>query len=641
MKNIAHLCSRTRSKTWGAHGWQKVVVAIVSDGRKKIHPRVLDCLAALGVYQDGVAKNTVNDEVVQAHVYEYTTQLSLDPNMRFKGAEKGLMPCQIIFCLKERNQKKINSHRWFFNAFSRVLKPNICLLLDVGTRPEPKSVYHLWKSFDINSNVAGACGEICADTKGKWGIGPALLNPLVAAQNFEYKISNILDKTTESVFGFISVLPGAFSAYRYIALQNDEDGKGPLASYFKGETLLGADADVFTSNMYLAEDRILCFELAAKRNAGWVLKYVKSARGVTDVPTDLAELISQRRRWLNGSFFAGLYSLVHSRQLARSGHTPFRKTMLGIQAVYNLLTLVFSWFTVGNMFIFFSILTQGLEAPDFHLSHINVLNTIAQYVYIGTLVGCFIFALGNRPQGSRWKYYTASGIFAVLMVYMFVAAIVCFVHAIKHAHGGMYMEMILSLIATWGVYVVSSIIALDPSYLLTSMMQYMLLSPTWANVLNVYAFCNLHDFSWGTKGDHTVSNDLGRAVVAGKGEKEVVELVLPNGQADIDAAYDEALLKLRTRPAITESPPSAQDKDLERMDYYRNVRTNVVLAWVLSNILLMAIILGAGGQGSAFDSSGSTRQKVYMVIILIWVAASASVRFLCSTVYMTIRLLGG
>jgi chitin synthase len=36
--------------------------------------------------------------------------------------------------------------------------------------------------------------------------------------------------------------------------------------------------------MYLAEDRILCWELVAKRSEQWVLKYVKAATGETDVP---------------------------------------------------------------------------------------------------------------------------------------------------------------------------------------------------------------------------------------------------------------------------------------------------------------------------------------------------------------------
>jgi chitin synthase len=35
MKNVAHLCTRTRSKTWGKDGWRKVVVCIVADGRAK------------------------------------------------------------------------------------------------------------------------------------------------------------------------------------------------------------------------------------------------------------------------------------------------------------------------------------------------------------------------------------------------------------------------------------------------------------------------------------------------------------------------------------------------------------------------------------------------------------------------------
>lgn len=281
MRNISHFCSRTKSRTWGKDGWQKIVVCIVSDGRRKVHSRTLDALAAMGVYQDGIAKNLVNQREVTAHVYEYTTQVSLDADLKFKGAEKGIVPCQMIFCLKEKNAKKLNSHRWFFNAFGKALTPNVCILLDVGTKPGPTSLYHLWKAFDTDSNVAGACGEIKAG-KGKGWLG--LLNPLVASQNFEYKMSNILDKPLESVFGYITVLPGALSAYRYYALQNDTTGHGPLSQYFKGETLHGQDADVFTANMYLAEDRILCWELVAKRDERWVLKYVKSATGETDVP---------------------------------------------------------------------------------------------------------------------------------------------------------------------------------------------------------------------------------------------------------------------------------------------------------------------------------------------------------------------
>lgn len=284
MRNISHLCSRSKSRTWGRDGWKKIVVCIIADGRKKVHPRTLNALAALGVYQEGIAKNVVNQKQVTAHVYEYTTQVSLDPDLKFKGAEKGIMPCQVIFCLKEHNKKKLNSHRWFFNAFGRALQPNICILLDVGTKPAPTALYHLWKAFDQDSNVAGAAGEIKAG-KGKGMLG--LLNPLVASQNFEYKMSNILDKPLESVFGYITVLPGALSAYRFYALLNDADGNGPLNQYFKGETLHGKNADVFTANMYLAEDRILCWELVAKKEERWVLRFVKNAVGETDVPGKL------------------------------------------------------------------------------------------------------------------------------------------------------------------------------------------------------------------------------------------------------------------------------------------------------------------------------------------------------------------
>lgn len=43
--------------------------------------------------------------------------------------------------------EKLNSHRWAFNAFCPQLRPNVCVLLDVGTRPGGTSIYSLWLVF--------------------------------------------------------------------------------------------------------------------------------------------------------------------------------------------------------------------------------------------------------------------------------------------------------------------------------------------------------------------------------------------------------------------------------------------------------------------------------------------------------------
>ena len=93
---------------------------------------------------------------------QYTTQLTLDIKKGVVGVKKGNTPVQMLFCLKEKNQKKINSHRWFFQAFGQVLDPNICVLIDAGTKPGKDSIYQLWKAFDLEPMCAGACGEIKA-----------------------------------------------------------------------------------------------------------------------------------------------------------------------------------------------------------------------------------------------------------------------------------------------------------------------------------------------------------------------------------------------------------------------------------------------------------------------------------------------
>lgn len=346
-QNVQYMCQKGKWG-WDKDGWKKVVIVLgrccgrqgnnlqhdwltnqimspptVSDGRKKCNPAVLLALQTMGIYQEGLTQHSVNNTPTTAHIFESTAQLVLDTSLQPWTTLSGIPPVQFIFCLKERNAKKINSHRWFFNAFCPLLNPKVCLLVDVGTRPMQGSIYRLWKAFERNPMIAGACGEIKVGMNWK-----GYFNPLVASQNFEYKISNHLDKALESVFGYIGVLPGAFSAYRYTALLDNMPNRGPLASYFKGEVRDGGEGssstEIFSANLYLAEDRILALELVAKPLSKWTLHYVSKAAAETDVPDSVPEFIAQRRRWLNGSFFAQV-----------------RGNLVGIGSGMSLLTFLF------------------------------------------------------------------------------------------------------------------------------------------------------------------------------------------------------------------------------------------------------------------------------------------------------------
>ncbi|KAI8907300.1 chitin synthase-domain-containing protein [Gorgonomyces haynaldii] len=685
MKNIAYLCSRTRSKTWGENGWKKAVVCIVSDGRAKIHPRTLDVLGIMGCYQEGLMKDSVNGKEVTAHLFEYTTQVAVTTELKVQGHEKGFVPVQILFCLKEKNAKKINSHRWFFNAFGPLLRPNVCVLIDVGTKPTPTSLYHLWKTFDSNPSVGGACGEIYAEL----GSGCSnLLNPLVAAQNFEYKMSNILDKPLESVFGYISVLPGAFSAYRYAALQ----GK-PLEMYFVGETMHGG-SDIFAANMYLAEDRILCFEIVTKKNEAWMLKYVSKAQAETDVPDGVPEFISQRRRWLNGSFFAGVHALSHWYFIFRSGHNIIRKIALVFQFIYNFVNVFFNWFGLSFFYLtFFFLINQssvdrkqkpitptGDSKQDLlnslrcvSISDCQVVYEALNSLYLMAIVVVFICSLGNRPQGSKVIYISIMLLFAIIMgimlffggfsIYNIVTQTLAIQAAAQGAAQGasadkntavsfmslfvenrQFRDMILATGSTYGIYLISSVLYLDPWHMLTSFLQYLFFLPSFNNILTVYAFCNLHDVSWGTKGDNNAAALGGVTASKGKDGKETVEVEFPADQNDVNMNYEKFIRSL-AQPRQEEK--KSRDAKTKQEDYFKNFRTRVVLSWIFSNMIVIALMTNSAVLlylQSIFtidQKNKSAGINAFLSFIFYSVLVLSVIRFIGSTTYLVNRMIFG
>lgn len=134
------------------------------------------------------------------------------------------------------------------------------------------------------------------------------------------------------------------------------------------------------------------------------------------------------------------------------------------------------------------------------------------------VVAVFLFSMGNKPRSygsfflsntvllndprAAWKYKLTSIILSVLMFYMMIASIKCAMQASKQGSTENSL-ILLSVVVTYGgesippssslrhhpdtyaVYLFSSLLAFDPWHMVTSFVQYMLLSPTYINILNV------------------------------------------------------------------------------------------------------------------------------------------------------------
>lgn len=144
--------------------------------------------------------------------------------------------------------------------------------------------------------------------------------------------------------------------------------------------------------------------------------------------------------------------------------------------------------------------------------------------------------------------------------------------------------IIIAIAATFGLYYVASFMYLDPWHMFTSFPQYLLLMSSYINILNVYAFSNWHDVSWGTKGSDKADVLPSASTTKTEGKVAVVEEP-DKPQADIDSAF-EVTVKRALSPYV--EPVSKEVKSLD--DSYKSFRTRLVAAWIFSNGLLAVAI---------------------------------------------------
>lgn len=359
---------------------------------------------------------------------------------------------------------------------------------------------------------------------------------------------------------------------------------------------------------------------------------------------------------MNGAFFAALYSFLHFYKIWSSGHSFIRKLMLNLQFVYLFLSTLISWFSLSSFFLVFRILTMSIAVSNNDQKVFRVLSVLFLWLYGVSILITFILSLGNKPKGTSKFYLSTFIFFAILMVYMIFCSIFMSVHSIRNIidNGNVtfvslmkqetFRDLIVSMGSTYCLYLLSSVIYLQPMHMLTSFVQYLLLSPSYINVLNIYAFCNVHDISWGTKG--FVAKPLGK--VHSK-EDGTVKLEIPVSAREIDANFNK-----HREILMSEAPEEGQEEvsfEEKKTNYYAMVRSLVIILWVISNFIIVAVVLETGGIGQyesldKMQSSTSTettvsilpqRSTVYFSVILWLVAFMAAFRFIGCCLYVVQR----
>ena len=396
------------------------------------------------------------------------------------------IPLNLAFCVKHYNRRKLNTHLWFFGGFCEMIQPKYVMLLDVGTKPLENSLFYLYEAMELNDQLGGCCGEIRPNEFD-------ICSLVVPAQFIEYKFAHMFDKALESVIGYITVLPGAFSAYRWEALK----GEILWRDYFKSicnPQLMNA----FQSNIYLAEDRVLCLSLVSKRNNNYTLRYVRKSIAETDVPLNISDLMTQRRRWINGSWFALIDSVKKYKTIYESNHSCLRKFLFSLQMLYYCLIVIYTWFIVGLYCLAFCItIFKNYNGKSFEST-----GTIMIITYNTLLLITFILSLGVKPKLIKTTFKILAFVFGGFQVYiiyltanfLYEMDYTSFSYEVGIAIGGISAFFAVIVVLNRAVLVV-----------LKGISHYVVLIPTYVNIFFIYSVCNVHDCSWGNRKDTLTS----------------------------------------------------------------------------------------------------------------------------------------
>ena len=379
--------------------------------------------------------------------------------------------------------------------------------------------------------AGGVCGEIEVDIQPGSSCSSYMVQ---AAQFYEYKLGHTPDKAFESFFGFTSVLPGAYSIFRWKAIKGS-----PLDTFFKNVTR-NETPTCPEANEYLAEDRVMCLQVYIKEHTGYTVQYIPDAKAFTDGPQSLTVLMKQRRRWMNGALFGTKSVIAHMGSMVscgRNDHPCYRQLLMVFYMIYLLTLYLLQFITVGAMFVtimvfydkFFEVLFVDTSTSQF-MNDVYTNGILKKVLFASYLGMIFIstFVSIALPIDRAMSYFRFVAVMMAILMLSALGGITYYLatrgffppveekecenvpnEAPDCTWVAVSGEHYFSLLTLAGILMLTTYLipfVMRPLDFLQNFknytlgfLSYMLMMPVFTNVFQIYAMCNLHDVSWGNR----------------------------------------------------------------------------------------------------------------------------------------------
>jgi cellulose synthase/poly-beta-1,6-N-acetylglucosamine synthase-like glycosyltransferase len=414
--------------------------------------------------------------------------------------DKSFQKLHIFLCIKSKNMGKLNSHWWFFNIFCVSFKPKYCVQMDTGTVPQPNALLNCIKSFEENPRTGAIASMILISPVKKF------YDILHIWQSGDFIYQKLLNWPTELVVGYLTVIPGQFCVFRWDAvysknhnpLKNTRNqirkNTTPLENYFRGLNKLSP----LEANMFLAEDRILGFEIVSRHKSNWKLEYNPSAVAITEPCESIKELLQQRRRWTNSCYTCNFWLIVNIGKLISNSSLPLKERLQTLFSVpwlslNTLFMLIFPSFVTVLFYLFtFEVgLKYGIDSLLYKVLHFSLITLL-----VSLLVQLIMFSTKKFSTKIISLFY----INTIILSFQYLALII-FIAFNHFKFANSYIFSGLTIFEPFSVLLISYIHS-KRLFLQFSKItfQYFVFRPIFFLQITLYSLCNLHDCTWGTKG---------------------------------------------------------------------------------------------------------------------------------------------